>query len=162
MKINFFDKGCDFSLDDARFGICDNQNQSPAFCTVDNEVRWGAEVLNQTKKNVRFVAIDNCIDIRRPNGDMERRCDAMLTYEDGIDFVELKDVARGSIADGAEQIFITLRVFTRFHDLKQFRRRRAFICNIQHPNFRRINLETKQRFESEFGMRLFVQHDIVI
>ncbi len=162
MKINFFDQGCNTAISANEFGICDDHLQAAAYITTDQQMKWGAHIVNPEGREILFVAIDNCIEIKRPNGEMERRCDAMLSYDRNIDFVELKDVKANWIEDGAGQLLATVSIFSKFHDLKQYRRKRAFICNRQHRRFRPTNLETKQRFEYTFNMRVFAQHQITV
>ena len=91
MKINFFDKKCQSQTHRHKFGICDQPfpPETPAYLDTENPRDWIAIVENSQEIEATFTAIDNCIEIRRPNGEMDSRCDGMLTYDKCIIFVEL-------------------------------------------------------------------------
>ncbi len=92
MPINFFDLHCKFTSTKRKFGLCDES----ASAYIDEEARnkndkWIAEIRNPNEIQVDFYAIDNCIEIKKANGDMESRCDGMLYYNKTLIFVELKN-----------------------------------------------------------------------
>lgn len=151
------------------FGICDNLDDSvktPAYVDLDsnNESLWVAKVLNQTGESVGFTAVDNKIEIRRDNGDMENRCDAMLHQSDRyIVFVELKDQEKGWIRHAVEdQLATTIRIFQQCHDMTIFRHKLAYACNRRHPRFASSHKEYMQRFKSTYGVRLVIGQEIVL
>jgi len=162
MKVNFFDKNCQEQTDAPAFGLCDDQNLSKAYINTDDKSKWVAVVKNENQQQVMFTAIDNCITIKRDNGDMERRCDGMLTYDDEIVFVELKEMTADWIQDATEQVRETIRVFSESNDLSRFRKKRAFLCNKKHPQFKISHQEMMQQFRNKTGVRLIIHNAIVI
>ncbi len=163
MPINFFDPVCQEQPATAvLFGIVDDQNGTKAFIDTANSENWIAIVINPNQIAVVFTAIDNCVEILRPNGDMESRCDGMLTYPGNIVFVELKNQRKNWISDAIDQLETTIRHFFENHDIDRFRRRRAFACNKRHPNFEVLENERMKRFFDESRVRLNVQAEIPI
>lgn len=162
MPVKFFDKNCQEQVrKDVLFGICDDQNNTPAYTTVSTAKTWIAKVENDENKSVIFTAIDNCIEIRRENGEMGNRCDGMLTYDQNIVFIELKDERSNWIPHAIEQLEATILQFNQA-DLLTYRHRRAFACNKRHPNFHVINNELSQRFFTNHRVRLNIQATIKI
>jgi len=163
MPINFFDETCqELSIVDSEFGICDNEDGSKAFVDRVNRDKWVATVDNSGKMELTFTAIDNCVEIMRDNGDMDKRYDGMLTSEEHIFFLELKSQRSNWITDAIEQLRVTVGHFIENHDISIFRYKRAFACNNKHPQFQVINHEKKQRFFNEFKVRLHVQATIKV
>lgn len=120
--VNFFLEQCQESnIIDIHFGICDDKNNTPAYVDRIEQKKWIAIVENPNQRNIRFTAIDNCIDIRRSNGKMDSRCDAMLDYDENIVFIELKDQRSSWISEGLDQLEATIKSFQANHDLRQFK-----------------------------------------
>lgn len=163
MPINFFAPTCqEPSINAVRFGICDDQQGGKAYTNTADQDAWVATVENDRQEDITFTAIDQCIEIYRANGDMENRCDGMLTYPDNIVFVELKDQRGGWIPHATLQLETTIRHFQANHDLGVFRHKRAFACNKRHPRFQVINASLKQEFFHRYGVRLNVGGKIKI
>lgn len=162
MSINFFTATCQSHTAAARFGLSDDENNTPAYIDTADEEKWGAIVENQEIVKVTFTAIDNCIAILRTDGSMERRCDGMLTYTDNIVFVELKNQRKNWIPDAVEQLGSTIKCFTKHHDLKSFQHKRAFACNKKHPNFHISHKEKMKKFYNTYKIRLNIQAEIKI
>lgn len=166
MKINFF--GDEQTIMNATFGICDDTDaaaKTPAYtdCTPANKDKWIAEVDNQTGKAIGFIAVDNKIEIRRANGDMENRCDAMLHNEDNIIFIELKDQEKHWISHAVQdQLATTVNIFKANHDIDCYRHKQAYACNRAHPQFAFSQKELMQRFYHEHGIRLLITSQITI
>ncbi len=118
MAVNFFKEECQETTDEGRFGICDLEDDNPAFIQSANEKDWVAVVHNEEQKEVIFTGIDNCIDILRPNGDKESKCDAMLRHADNIDFVELKAAKKDWLPEGIKQLAKTIEIFSANHGPK--------------------------------------------
>jgi hypothetical protein len=164
MRINFFAQPCSSNSSAETFGLCDDADDQPAYISETDveKAAWIAIVKNKLKVEIQFVAVDNCIDLRRANGDLESRCDGLLTYETNLDFVELKDKKYRWLESGTAQIENTIRLFSAFHDLKQYRRKRAFVSNRSFPQFTSHQTSTKERFRDQYGVRLFAQQEIII
>lgn len=112
MPINFFQAHCKSSSNKKIFGVCDDVPNSPAYIDETTSLKWIAIVSNAKEKEIEFYAIDNCLDIRRPNGDMESRCDGVLTDDKKLIFVELKERESGQwFKKGREQLTTTLNIF---------------------------------------------------
>lgn len=162
MAIDFFQLQCQSNTTATLFGICDNQDGSPAFIDIANQNIWIAKVINDPAIDVILIAVDNCIPILRVDGSMDRRCDAILIYPDNIIFLELKDQEKNWITDAVEQIETTIINFMNNHNIAVFRRKRAFAANKNHPNFRFSYLERYQKFYKEYGVRLNIEATIKI
>ena len=94
MSIDFFIAKCQTeNIVDKEFGICDDEDEekkTPAYVDRNQPEKWVAVVKNQTNQSINFTAVDNCVEMNRSDGTMDFRCDAMLTNDDNIVFVELK------------------------------------------------------------------------
>lgn len=141
MSIDFFIAKCQTeNIVDKEFGICDDEDEekkTPAYVDRNQPDKWGAVVKNQTNQSINFTAVDNCVEMNRSDGTMDFRCDAMLTNDDNIVFVELKVQAADWIFHAVdEQLQTTIDHFKANHDLSRYKYKRAFVCNKRHPNFR--------------------------
>jgi hypothetical protein len=165
MTIDFFKTVCQTVTDKPRFGICDAEDireKTPAYINVDDESQWIAVVENESSKKVVFVAIDNCIDVFRENGEMESRCDGMLTCEESLILVELKNKVSDWKASGIEQIEATLIRLIENHETYyySFKKRKAYVANKKHPKFQVIENATMRRFSTEYKIWLDIQATI--
>ena len=167
MCINFFDKNCQDTTDQSKFGLCDELSPSnaPAYIDINvsnEETKWIAIVENANKIKVTFTAIDNCIKIEESDG---KRCDGMLTYEDCIILVELKErkgKTRNWVKDGDEQLRNTISIFSNNHSMSSYRNKKAYIANNKRPNFQESQMVRMERFREETGFRLEIQNTIII
>ena len=162
MSVNFFQANCQSNTAATSFGICDNQNGTAAFIDIANPLEWIAKANNENAIVVTLIAVDNCITILRPDGNMDNRCDAMLTYTDNIVFVELKNQRVDWITDAVNQIETTINNFISNHDINLFKHKRAFAANKRHPYFNNGNPERSQRFFSQYKVRLNIEATIKI
>lgn len=153
---------------DTLFGICDDEDEAaktPAYVDVDvnRQDKWTAIVKNKSEKIISFIAVDNKIEIKRDNGQMENRCDAMLHNDDYIVFIELKDQGKDWIRHAVEdQLVTTINIFKQCHDITAFKHKLAFACNRRHRTFAFSQKEYMQRFKNAYGVRLNIGCDIVI
>jgi hypothetical protein len=167
MPINFFEEACKTSSSQLYFGLCDDPPPatSPAYIK-EEEVEptdWIATVFNGAEKEVAFYAIDHCIEILRPNGEQESRCDGMIHFENDLVFVELKDRASdGWIKKGREQLTTTIRIFSDNHDKNVYHNIGAYVANKQKPLVYTGNSTQMQRFKDDTGLILKIQADISI
>ena len=101
-------------------------------------------------RNVMHIELGKGIHIvvvvRRDNDDMENRCDAMLSNADNLVFVELKNERQKWFPHAVEQLQKTIDVFKQYNDVSMYKRKRAYACNVRHPNFAYSNKEQKQKF----------------
>ena len=86
----------------------------------------------------------------------------MLTNEDNIVFVELKEQMAGWITHAVdEQLQTTIDNFKTNHDISKYRHKRAFVCNKKYPNFR-VNYKGKMdAFYKKNHIRLNLIREIV-
>ena len=162
--INFFEAACrEEAITGNRFGICDDQNGMAAYVDMDEQHKWIATVNNPEAKPVCFTAIDNCIDIVNPNGDMDSRCDGMIDYEQNIVFVELKNQLTGGWAsDGLKQLESTIVHFQQNHNFSVYNYKRAFVVNKKRKHFQTIQTELKRRFFDTYRVRISIGGEINI
>lgn len=164
--IDFFKD--EMPVGDALFGICDDEDEAaktPAYVDTDakHKDEWTAIVTNRSGKIISFIAVDNKIEIRRENGQMENRCDAMLHNDEYIIFIELKDQNKDWIKHAVEdQLATTIKVFKQWHDISLFKHKLAYACNRRHRRFAFSNKEDMQRFRNQHGVRLNIGCDIII
>lgn len=160
--MNFFDSECQEPVRrEVLFGLCDDQNRKKAYTNTDDPSRWVATVQNDSKVELTFTAIDNCVIM----GDEESgraRCDGMLTSSEHIYFVELKDQRIGWIADAIAQLESTILFFMENHDISRFRYKKAFACNKRHRTFTVIDNELRRRFFSRYHFHIDVQARIIV
>ena len=91
MSINFYEARCQSTTNEALCGLYDKEDKTPAKIVHIQKEKWNATIINPTQKRITHTAIDNCIEIMRANGEMDNRCDSMLTYPENIIFIELKN-----------------------------------------------------------------------
>lgn len=162
MSVNFFMAKCQTTTNEALFGLYDKEDKTPAKINLSQKGKWNATVINPTHKNITHTAIDHCIEILRKNGEMESRCDCMLTYPFNIIFIELKNKGSDWINEGINQIEVTINSFEKNHDLSEIKHKRAFVANRKHPNFHVIDNERKRNFWDKHRVRLNVDSEIII
>jgi len=57
---------------------------------------------------------------------------------------------------------LTIQIILKNHDLNEFKYKKAFACNKNHPRFATIEHERNKRFFMEYGFRIDVQATIII
>ncbi|HLO85174.1 MAG TPA: hypothetical protein VK203_09205 [Nostocaceae cyanobacterium] len=167
MGINFFDANCQGQTNQSKFGLCDDlaPAKNPAYIDTEDCNKWIAVVENNKELEVIFTAIDNCIEILRPDGKMASRCDGMLTYDGKIIFVELKQRNYTNsvwIEDGEKQLRKTISVFIKDNDLDSYKSKKAYIANSKRPQFHYLHKDRMQNFRNDTGVILSIQNTIKI
>jgi hypothetical protein len=165
MGINFFDPCCQTTTSAIEFGLCDDPPPPnvPAYVDTTDRDKWIAIVQNPDKINVTFTAIDSCITITRDNGEDGKRCDAMLTYEDKIIFVELKERnSKGWVDYGIKQLTETIDFFWKSHPLNEYSQKTAYVANKSKPKFQFSQITRIARFKNDTGFRLKIEVNIMI
>jgi len=136
-----------------------------AYIDETNGENWISVVVNQPQNDVLFTAIDNCIEIFRPDRTMDKRCDGMLSFNDTVVFVELKQMNTmdvGWIKDGEKQLRTTIKYFEDEPLSKGFRVKKAYIANSERPKFRDSQQERMEKFEDETGYVLRIENRIIL
>lgn len=160
--MDFFNTACQQGpYNNETFGLCDDQNTTIAYVDTTTPEKWIATVENTAKKEVVFTAIDKCV-INDSDVEGRGRCDGMLTTENLIFLVELKDQRSSWITHAVEQLESTIRFLKENHDISRFRHKKAFACNKRHRSFVEIDNEQNKRFHREHGFRLDIQATILI
>ena len=162
MRINFYEAKCQSTTSEELFGLYDKEDKSPAKIVHSQKDKWNATVINPTQKTITHTAIDNCIDIRRAKGEMDNRCDSMLSYPENIIFVELKNKVSDWRSDGVNQIEVTINNFISNHNLSAIKHKRAFVANRRHPDFHVIDNEQTRKFWDKYRVRLNISSEIYI
>ena len=167
MPINFIEATCQEVTNVTLFGLCDDPppSISPAYIDYDtiNKSGWIAEVENNRSVYVTFTAIDNCIEIKRLNGEDEIRCEGYLTYEATIIFVELKNrISRGWLSKARDQLLMTISLFDTSHGFAAYANKRAHVANLQRPFFENGFQNVIEEVKARSGFNLSVQSKIEI
>ncbi|MCA1745689.1 MAG: hypothetical protein LC643_08325 [Bacteroidales bacterium] len=141
-------------------------------------------VNNLSGTEVLFKAVDWCVDLRRagtynlddeerrpeqflsdsnPHGDVIKRCEGFLQFDDSIVFVEVKNRPRGRwLKDAREKFEETILSFNEHHPRFAGRIRKPILCN---PSFRGVHQnETVQRriLKDKIGLDFVRQECITI
>lgn len=164
--IDFFPKEHIASSSKKRFGVCDPPaSEEKAYIAERDGQNWIAVVDNYYRTEVKFVPIDHCIELLRPDGKMDSRCDGCLFYSGTIIFVELKDRSiSGSewIKDAEKQLRQTIMHFEKETVSKAFTVKKAYIANSAKPRFRSGQMMRMERFYAETHYVLRIENTIEI
>jgi len=157
MAIDFFRAQCQSKTNETVFGIYD---APPATLSFVNSDDWHVWVDNPNTKEVSHTAIDDCLGIPRSEGE---RCESMITYDEVLTFIELKDRDGGRWAGKArDQLINTIALFKRDANIAVYKRLYGHIANKQRPNFKAGGKNFSQQFEDETGFVLRVSYIIKI
>ncbi|HEY0175188.1 MAG TPA: hypothetical protein VGC08_02350 [Pedobacter sp.] len=165
MSLDFLDSPCkEPSRNEKLFGLCDDQNGTKAYSDHLNSNNWIAKVINEDQVDVTFTPIDLCMNILKAHtNDQESTCDGMLTSENCLYLVELKEQGTGGwLPKATDQLESTIKLLTKNHDLSGFRFKKAFPCNKRHPNFKVIDHAENLRFFRNYGFRIDAQLEVRI
>lgn len=154
MSLDFYHTNCsEPPREDEVFGLCDDDNESPAYSDTDDRAQWIATVENSAGEVV-FTPIDKCIIVEKEGSkDRESTCDGMLTFTDSLYLVELKNKRKNWFTEGLGQIVNTIELM-RTHGLIDQKYLKAYVCNKKHPNFTTIDNAFSKRFKDETGFRI--------
>ena len=167
MSIDFMKNTCQTASSRKKFGLCDNPPpaKDPAYIDEFDGAKWIAVVINEYDYDCTFTAIDNCIDVFRPDGKMAQRCDGVLTYDDIIAFVELKQrAARGNkwVEDAEEQLKETISYFEASDGSDDYKVKKAYISTSEHPKFKETQLRRMNQFQIDTGYVLRIESRITL
>jgi len=166
MKVDFFDTPCkEPARIDTLFGICDDQDGvSIAYTDNSNKDKWVAIVINKNETEVAFTTIDHCITIlKEGTKDEESLCDGMLTFQNSLYLVELKEKEKNAWqSEAIAQLENTIRLLQANHDLSAFKYKKAYVCNKKHTNFSVYDNEKQKALFSKTKFRIDIQSEILI
>lgn len=151
------------------FGICDDApvKEFPrrrAYLDHNKPVNWLAKVVNQPRHQVIFKGVDNCIDIRKGNNNLQSRCDGILLYDESTVFIELKSQADDStkwVTESAAQVKQTIKDFRKGHPCNTTILE-AYLVNAQRPEFQEGRQSYIDRFYQDTGVILHVEATITL
>ena len=162
MSVNFFETTCqEPPLNNVLFGLCDDKKGAKAYSNTGDSTKWVATVKNDNKKLLIFTAVDKCI-IKDNEQRGRGRCDGLLTSDEHIFFVELKDQAKDWITDSIEQLESTIQFFIESHNINKYKHKKAFACNKQHNHFQEIDNEFNRSFFRKYKVRIDLQAEIIV
>jgi hypothetical protein len=164
--VNFFDPHCQRGpFNQAQFGLCDDQVAGVAYVDFADVEKWTATVNNPEQKAVTFTAVDKCV-IKDSEETGRGRCDCMLTTDEGLYLVELKDMQypgwRGLATQQLESTIVFLIETHGKQALKKYRHKKAFACNKKNKPFATIDNERQNYFFKTYRFRLDIQATVLI
>jgi hypothetical protein len=167
MNVNFFEEKCRTYSNKKKFGICDNPSpaKNPAYIDEACGEKWIAVVINEDRHLVSFTAIDNCIEIKKMDGGMEKRSDGVLTFQSVAIFVELKErgaLGIGWIKDAEKQLRVSIAHFENTIQSVDFTQKKAYIANSEHPKFKESQSMRMEKFLAETGYVLRIENRITL
>ncbi len=158
MSLNFFRADCQNPpISHVSFGLCDNEDGTRAYTNTTNPDTWIAEVKNENNMDITFTAVDKCVlhDHQYPG---RGRCDGMLTTENHLYLVELKNQLPPWQSHAIDQLDSTIDFLMNNHDISSYKKRKVFACNKKRDKFVVIDNE----FNKAFYHRTTFRIDIVI
>lgn len=177
---------CLQSIQLGKFGISDVEggNNLPAKITSNPNPETDFIVKNSSGVEVFFKAVDWCVQICRtgtynlndderepeqfssddnPNGDLIKRCEGFLQFNDSIVFIEIKDRPRGSwLKDAREKFEETILSFREHHSDVTAKIEKPRLCN---PSFQRVHqneMMQKRILKDKIGLEFIRQDSINI
>jgi len=167
MSIDFNVAKCQTRSDKKIFGLCDDPSpaKNPAYIDELNGGKWIAVVKNEDRYSVTFTAIDNCIEIKRADDTMDKRCDGVLTYDSTVIFVELKERgALGSawVKDAEKQLRTSISYFEDTDGAEDYTSKKAYIANSEHPKFKESQSRRMDQFLTDTGYVLRIVNRIIL
>ena len=165
MPIDFFIPKCSNTLNNKKFGLCDDPppSKAPTYTSTSTSDNWIEIVKNSNRYDATFIAVDECIELKKANGHQDKRCDCMLAYTNKLVFIELKNRnSNGWMDDAEEQLRVTIGHFISNHSISSYTSKVAYIANKRHPKFRSGQQTRMDRFKDDTGVRLRIENDIVL
>lgn len=147
------------------FGICDDKPHQRAYIDEIDGQRWTAVVRNHYGRQIVFTAIDNCTEFNKANGSKEIRCEGILTFDDTIVFVEIKE-RKGDAKTWAkkadDQLRNSIRIIQARVNMNAYVVKKAYISNRHQKNLNESHAVRAKRFQQETGYILRVENRINI
>lgn len=167
MSIDFNVAKCQTHSDKKIFGLCDDPPpaEKPAYIDERDGGKWIAVVENEYRYPVIFTAIDKCIEIKRADGTMDKRCDGVLIYSSTIIFVELKEI--GTLGNewvkvAERQLRTSISYFEATDGAGNYKNKKAYIANSEHPKFKISQARRMDQFLTDTGYVLRIMNRIIL
>lgn len=162
MSLNFFRADCqNLPISINAFGLCDNQDGKSAYADTANPHDWIAEVKNENNVDIVFTPVDKCV-IHDHEYSGRGRCDGMLTTENHLYLIELKNQLPPWQSHAIDQLDSTIDFLISNHDISQYKKRKVFACNKKRDKFVVIDNEFNKAFYNRTTFRIDIQAEIVI
>ena len=162
MIFDSFKEDCRYpSIDNDIFGLCDDENNTKAYPDTAHRKNWIAAVSNPGRLNIVFTAIDKCV-INDHEAQGLSRCDGMLTTDNHLYLVELKNKKPSWREEAIEQLSSTIVLLKTNHDIARFKKRKTYACNKRADKFVVIDNEFNKAFYHKTGFRIDVQGEIIV
>jgi hypothetical protein len=161
----FFDSPKQYISNKKTFGLCDKEPPPhlPAYLDESNGEDWIAIVDNFYQNTIKFVALDNCIKLKKPDGRQDKCSDGMLSYNSTIIFVELTTRTDAKWRkDKYEQLCATIKHFEDTKDSDKYKIKKAYIANNSRPKFKTSYGIQANKFWKDTGYVLRIQNRIEI
>jgi hypothetical protein len=153
---------CQQRIDDVKFGICDNETRPHAYVDTIESSIWIVPVDNSKQQEIIFIPVDKSLNIRKADGNLDSTCDAILSYENNIVFIELKEKDPPWIAKAIDQLKNTISIFALNHDIGRYKKRRAFASNKNAAGYAYNMQEEMDKFRNETQVRLIIAADRIV
>ncbi|HTB30554.1 MAG TPA: hypothetical protein VK808_00920 [Bacteroidia bacterium] len=164
MSIDFTKPECQDDSNAKLFGLCDDKPGERAYLDEVNGANWIAVVMNNNRYQVTFTGIDKCV-IKDNEEKGRGRCDGSLSYNSTIVFIELKksnELGNKWVVGGEEQLRSTISFFKENEYSEQFKQKRAYICNSEHPKFKESQQRRMEQFLADTGYVLRIENRIML
>ncbi len=167
MSVNFNETACQVNTDKKLFGICDDTPppHKPAYIDEQDGKKWIAVVVNDDRHTVTFTAIDHCIKMIREDGKPAKQCDGLLTYNDTVIFIELKESNKKGndwVKEAEKQLKTTIHYFESSAKAINVLKKKAYIANRKHPRFKENQSRRMNQFLIDTGYVLRIENRIVL
>lgn len=170
------------------FGIsdADANNRLPAKIITSNDIEWDFSIENPHNKNVRFKAIDFCVDIFRTgtynvedenrktkdfssdcfhpnNNELIKRCEGFLLLESSIHFIEIKNRPDGNwLSDARKKFEETILSFREHHPEFAFIKTKAIVSNNLFFRTHQSEKIEKKILKDKIGVEFIISNKILI
>lgn len=164
-SMSFFDSIYQYTSTKKTFGLCDDEPppHKPAYIDEVDGRKWTATVDNGSQIEVRFVALDHCIKLLKPNGKKDRCSDGLIEYGSTIIFVELTTAVHNNWkSDKDEQLRITISHFEKTKESSLYEVKKAYIANSNYRVTRPSYQTRMDKFMDETGYDLRIENRIII
>jgi hypothetical protein len=162
---SFFDSPKQYVSNKKTFGLCDKEPPPhlPAYLDEKNGKEWIGVVDNLYQSRIRFVALDNCIKLLKPDGKQDNCCDGMLDYNATVIFAELTTrTDKKWRKEKDKQLRATIEHFEKTTDANIYTTKRAYIANNSRPKFKTSYEIQANKFWKDTGYILRIQNRIII
>jgi hypothetical protein len=160
---DFYTPACRTQITAPHFGLCDREDGCKAHVDCENPDAWIVAVENKRRLALIFTAVDKCV-IKDGEAEESGRCDGMLTSEQHLYFIELKDKKHTKSGRAKAQLVSTIEIFKRSHPekLNEYRIKKVFICNKGGRKNSFCTHEEQKRFHETYGFRIEINPRTIV